>query len=221
MKIAACLSWYDEPAHFLDRVIWSLSKTVDTVVALDGAWKLYPGGQPYSSLAQTETLEAACAEFGLRFVGGTKYAEELWASQVAKRDALMKLAAKTDADWLFVIDADEFVERSDRELLEKLLDAATCDVAKVRCSRRDGRESSIRRLYRASAGVTVASAHNGYRTTDGRWLHGDGARVMLQPALDVSSALAIYHDHDNRSEQRNDRARAYYRERRAQQIEWQ
>jgi len=82
-------------------------------------------------------------------------------------------------DWLFVIDGDEWIHDAKPVVLEDTLDATSCDVGYVRCTNKTGNENidtpqMIRRLYRASTGVTVDTAHNGYRTADGRWLHGDG-----------------------------------------------
>ena len=66
MRIAAALAWYDEPPAFLDRCARSLAGVVDELVALDGAWRLQPDGQPYSPYEQVDSLRAACADVGLR-----------------------------------------------------------------------------------------------------------------------------------------------------------
>jgi hypothetical protein len=139
---------------------------------------------------------------------------------VEKRAALMAEAATyaQDGDWLLVIDGDEYLHDAKPGLLKSTLAGTHLDVALVMLENVTGYEGTrgkqpIRRLYRASAGVTVDTAHNGYRTRDGRWLHGDGAMVKLALPLDCSGLVHLHHEKLNRGAERNGRALAYRSER--------
>lgn len=216
MKIVACLAWYDEPLPFLDRCIRSLAGIADHLVAVDGAWELYPDGQATSAAEQFEVVKYAADDVG---IDHEIFSGRNWNSQVEKRDWLMRHAAQR-GDWLLVIDGDEHVTGATALLVEQTLQATELDVATVVC-RHAGSDpryaAPIRRVYRASAGVSVQTAHNGYRTADGRWLHGDPTRVKLEPA--VLLPLSIEHDGRNRGTERNDAARGYRMARRRERVE--
>jgi hypothetical protein len=61
VKIVAALAWYREPPEFLDRLVRSLAGLVDVLVALDGAWALFPDAEPHSTLAEGMALHEAGA----------------------------------------------------------------------------------------------------------------------------------------------------------------
>lgn len=217
MKITAALAWYDEKPETLRRMIHSLAGTCDTLVALDGAWQLFPDAAKQSAIAEGLAIIEATQAAGVELVIRTP--EQLFDSQVAKRAELMRLANTTEPDWVLVIDADEHIEHTDPAALRAALAVTSSDVARVQIRNigRDIRNTTpgpIRRLYRAATKPTVETAHNGYRTHDGRWLHGDPAFVQLEPAVDLSAHLQLVHDHDARDFPRHLRSRRYYMERR-------
>jgi hypothetical protein len=215
MKIVAALAFYHEPPTFLYRCVKSLGTLVDQLVAYDGAWEMFPDGTAESTREEWDAINRAACEVELPY---TIYAPDtVWGSQVEKRAALMAEAGE-NGDWLFVIDGDEYVWSAKPGALEYALSRTEMDVATVMLENVTGHEGSrgkqpIRRLYRASCGITVDTAHNGYRTADGRWLHGDGAAVRLESPLDCSGFLHLYHEKSNRGEDRNRRALAYRAER--------
>jgi hypothetical protein len=227
VRIAACLCWYDEKLELLERCIASLAGVVDTLVAFDGRWELYPrpsigaGDIVHSALHQQWAVVEAAQKAGLPLVRETARMEA-WPSQVEKRSALMAAAA-IEADWLLVIDGDEYLESGDALGLRSALERTGQDVATIdHFMLVDGRRRSrypIRRVYRASTGVRVVTAHNGYRTFDGRWLHGDTSYVTLQPAEDVSAFISLAHDTTGRPFSRQMAKREYRKARGRERVE--
>jgi len=143
----------------------------------------------------------------------------LWDSQVAKRAELMERAC-AESDWVFVIDADEYIDSGDPVAFRQLLSVTERDVARVFAFRVPlpyGR--NIHRVYRSSAGVTVRKAHNGYVTSDGRYLNGDPCYVTLDPFLDTNKTLSLAHDLKARDQTRANARIAYNRDRRHTRIE--
>ena len=216
VRICCALAWYMEPPAFLTRCVESLRGLADELVAYDGAWDLWPDARRESSIEEHWAIaEAATIPCTVLTPAA------VWASQVAKRSALMRAATETGCDWILVIDGDEWIEQHHGAAVRAALESTPCDVATILHKRVTGYDAvnvpgAIRRLYRANTGVTVDTAHNGYRTTDGRWLHGDGAHVRLEPPCDLSGLVVLHHEHNNRGVER-DRARQVYRQARLAQ----
>lgn len=203
VRICAALAWCDETPEFLERCVLSLAGVVDDLVALDGPWRLFEA--PDSGDAQRQAIADAAAAAGIDAYVTSAYPE--WESQVHKRDELMKLASEGN-DWVFVIDADEYVVHSDSEAIRKGLAETEHHCAFVSFSNLNQGESMPgttphsglnRRLFRA--GTTVRVVHSGY------WY--DGRSVVVEDALDLRHALALEHDNVNRGAERNQRARMY------------
>jgi hypothetical protein len=220
VTITGLLAWFDETPETLDRCVRSLACVCDRLIALDGRWELFPGEAFVSPEDQRDAILEAARGAG---VAGMLVAPgSVFASQVAKRAMLMSLAG--DTDWLLVIDADEHITDADPDELRLRLAATTRDVCRVnlRTVGRDVRQkpAAVRRVYRAATRVTVETAHNGYRTADGRWLHGDPAYAKpLEPAELLADVLTIEHDVDARPKARRLAANAYRSERRRQRVE--
>lgn len=216
MRVVACLSWFLEPAGFLDRMAGSLEGFADVLVAMDGPWASFPHGSHRSTDREYAELEAGCARAGVRLE--VVSVDAAFSTQQAKRTALMTHAAGF-GDWLFVIDGDEWIARLDgpaarRKLATELDSDEGLDVGTVTCVNVTSKapvDGRIRRVYRAALGVTVERVHNGYRTADGRWLHGDHAYVRLEPTFHLP--VTLHHDRGNRGDERN-AAREEYRRRR-------
>lgn len=224
VKIVAALAFYDEPVPFLTRCVESLAGVADELVAFDGAWDMFDGG-PQSDETQWTAITTAADNAGIDL--GIYAPDTTWASQVEKRAALMLECRNRSADWTLVIDGDEWVAHKDHlRFRSELFREVGRDVAQVGCVRlqrdpamTDTRPSPIRRVYRASMGVTVDTAHNGYRTADGRWLHGDPAYVELESPLDLSRWLVLHHEASSRGGDRDARRLAYRRRRRELGLE--
>lgn len=221
MKVTAVLAWFDESPETLDRCVRSLAGVADRLVALDGPWEHFPHESASSPRVQHDAIMSAAASLESVTVMPSN---RPWRSQVAKRAALLELARIVGSDWLLVIDADEHVERCDGGLLRERLASTGRDVCKVGfrtygAGVKNHRPVAIRRLYRESTGVTVDVAHNGYRTSDGRWLHGDGRHVRRELADDLSDVIAVAHDRDARSVERQKARVEFIDERRRLKFE--
>jgi hypothetical protein len=221
-RLVAALCWFDEPEDFLARLVRSLAPVCDAVVAFDGRWDLMPGDQDLSPPAQTAALERTAAEIRLPVLVA---ANGPWGSQVEKRDALMA-AASEEADWILVIDGDEYLDEAHPRGLRAALAAADENVAQVtlRTLNRPWPHSELgpmvatqRRLFRAGTRLH-GPAHNCYGRA-GTWLAGDPALLELTPALDVSRMLTIEHDNQSRPGRRRDAAVRYRHARRGAQVE--
>ena len=216
MKIVAALPWYDEQPSWLDRCVRSLKWVVDELVAVDGRWELYDEDAPIlSHWEQGVAINKAAYAVGLDC--SVHVPGRVWPSQVAKRAATMALCADSGADWVLVIDADEYVAKMEHGWRAKLLDTEL-DVALVGCHAlyEQMPDRRLRRFFRA--GTTVETAHNGYRY-QGRWLHGDSAKVHLADALDLSDHLLLHDDSGRRQPERELKAMDYRRARARQRVE--
>jgi hypothetical protein len=219
ITIAAVLCWYDEPVEALRRCVESLG-WCDMLVEADGPWE-YFDGPVTSPPEQRQALNEACSAVGLPQITLTHH--ERYPSQVAKRDRLYREAAR-EADWIFIIDGDEYVERvfDIRAALAGVQEDAVvvgCDThSYLRAGRVIRRDEPHRRLFRTAGGLSVQEAHNGIVTDDGRWLGGP-RRIAKEPAADLQNVLMIRHEHWSRPMERNQRSATYYRERSRLRIE--
>jgi hypothetical protein len=222
MRVCAALAWYDEPDSFLDRCVRSLVGVADHLVALDGPWHGFPG-LPYSGAGNYDAIRSAASAIGVPLAFGNLVQQlrgvASWESQVVKRSTLMAICDDLSADWIFVIDGDEFVHEASTDATRAALEAADTDVGTVVCQHITGQQADrfsapIRRFYRA--GTRIETAHNGYRRA-GRWLHGDPSYVKLERAF--ATPLVLHHERSSRSEGRNQAAMVYRAHRRAQRTE--
>lgn len=219
MIVAAALSWYAETEATLERCARSLGGVCDILIALGGRWDVMPEVAGSDPLVEKQALRRGATDAGI--LHEVVFDEEPWESQVAKRAELM-LRARTVADWIFVIDADEYVVDVAPQFLDGLA-ATQADVASIAGIRypvtNTSRRRPWRRVYRASTGVTVEHAHNGYVTNDGRWLHGDPGHVTLEPKVDLSEYLLLAHDLEARTDERRVARKAYKDTRRDEDLE--
>lgn len=216
MKIVAALPWYDEQPSWLDRCVRSLAGVVDELVAVDGRWDLYDDASPILSHFEQE-IAISKAAYAVDIESEVWKPARAWTSQVAKRAELMRICSEK-GDWIFVIDADEYVAKVDADkwidgVIEAELDVATVGVHALYQQQPDRR---IRRLFRS--GTTVKTAHNGY-WYEGQWLHGDSAKVTLAPAFDLSDVLVLHDDSGRRPPEREERAMRYRRARAQGRVE--
>lgn len=210
MVICAALAWYDEPVEFLDRCVRSLAGVVDEIVALDGRWEEHPGETHLSSDAEYDAIEQAAHAAGINC--DTLSPGRPYVSQVDKRIELMETASG-DADWILVIDGDEYVSAANPMLLRATLTQTHLEVGYVGFKNLHRGEimpgiplnaGLNRRLFRA--GTTLKTVHSGYMR-DGRNL------LVSEDAVDLRHCLSLEHDNVNRGHIRNEAARTYRRNR--------
>lgn len=220
MRITACLAFYAEPPAFLARCVRSLAPFCDRIVALDGRWDLFPAVTDWTSEEETKAIECAAYEIGIEVVLGSG----TFPSQVAKRDALMQLAAP-GSDWLLVIDGDEHLQ-VDAAAARAALEETTFDVAQVMLEPMNqgwplrelpANRIPVRRIYRS--GVRCPGPSHAHYELDDLHLAGDPNYVDLEPALDLSSLIVLHHDNQNRGSARDDAAKQYRRERARARVE--
>lgn len=242
-RIFALLSWYDESPLWLTAAITSCAPFVDHVVALDGAYALYPHGEARSRVDQAQSIVETCHAAGLGFtLHGPQY--KWFGNEVAKRTHLFRLAeqeAEPNVDWYFVLDADIVVDRYPDDLKHQLAHTQH-DVAQVtvwergdpyRNPARLEHESMvplppdstypIRCLFRAIPGLHVTGNHYQYVTGDGRMLWGHALDPKLEPGcLNLHNGLfRMEHRTHYRPKQRHMDAWEYYNRRDATHAETQ
>lgn len=207
MKLIGILCWFDERPAWLAGVAAALAKAeVAHLVAVDGAYGLYPGGRPSSDGEQRDAIIETCQALQ---IGCTLFAprETFLGNEIEKRTMSLKLAeavATPYEDWYLVVDADHFVTSAIGHLPR--LAETDCDVANVRFSEPYGDLGTgcpLRCVFRAIPGLAYVGNHYTPRTPDGRNLHQPS-----EPALDLS-CLEIEH-RNGRRDARKQRQLRYY-----------
>lgn len=184
---AAVASWNERPED-LERCVEALSVVADRAVILGGAYRRYPGATVAFRPDEIDAIQRAASRAGIevRIVEAT----ELWAGQVAKRTALMRLAAEgldPDRDWIAVLDVDH-VLNGNRESVRRQLEGFGPEVIQVQARMttpgnraRPMRESAashwhadiadqtitIGQLFRPWPDITVHEKHFHYRMRRG------------------------------------------------------
>lgn len=240
-KVCALLSWYDESPIWLAATVGSLAGVADHLVAVDGAYALFPSARARSPVEQHEAIVAAAAAARL---GLTLFApREPWlGNEVEKRNVTLQLAGTVADDgwWLLVIDGDEVVTHANGfryELaaceqrvatyghMHRLDPAENPHVAEMARDVLWPRLSLQKRrcLYRFDRSLRYEGAHF-VVVVDGddggpAYLWGDEQLHPLEPAFDVSRSLQIEHRNRLRDRERAEHARHYYRVRDACRVE--
>ena len=210
MKVVALMSFYDETDEMLRESIMSLEGLCDALVAVDGAYALYPGGKPSSG--GHEAIRAACEDAGLELE--LHVPDTVWlGNECEKREFMFRLGEKhtEPSDWFFIVDGDFVVgDFSDKQGARRKLSEITQDVASVTLDEQTG--IVLHPLFfRAIRGIEVGPAHHYWKAPDGRWLwhpmHGVGKyelyhevivehRQSERPSARAKAALAYYATRD-------------------------
>lgn len=208
MIICAALCWFEEKPEMLSTCVHSLHRVVDYLVALDGPYLSFPHRSARSSDDQAEAIRRSAwlAEIPCEVYGATAP----FGTQAAKRDMLCEFVRNSQADWMFVIDGDERVERWS-PVFRDVLEETVHDVAMIA----DG-SGGARRLYRCAPDLSVRVGHNGY-FGNGAWLGAvsyDTEHPWATPETRTMWSLKIAHDRDLRDRERLKDANRYLIERR-------
>lgn len=211
MRICALLSWFDEEPASLAACVSSLSRVpVDHLVAVDGAYVLYPDSLRRWRSAQEQAEAIAGAAYGVG-MGLTLYIPDgPWmGNEVEKRNHLFSLGRQVARriDWFLIIDGDELVQSAFqvREELERC-EADDDMVAYCRLVEADGTPNSLRRLYRNDPRLQLRTTHYGYTLDDVPLWDGHGT-----PAGVLTDNLVL--EHRRRQGSRDLRKWEYYRAR--------
>jgi hypothetical protein len=228
VKIYGLLSFYDEPVADLAACIVGLhDASVDHVVAVDGAYALYPDGKQASDPNQHAAIHLACRQLGL---GCTLHVpNETWAgNEVQKRTFLFQLAwtVAEEGDWFWVMDADQVITRCPDDLKDRLeqtehdtAEVEFLDVVAQRAKQKDWPERfTVRNLFRAQS-IRLEKNHITYVADDGRMLWGYDGQGKLEPHLDLSEVVEVEHRPDRRPLERQQAKLTYYAQRDASLVE--
>ena len=220
MRVIALMSWFDERSRLAGRHRYLAGRRRRHVVAVDGAYGLYPEGTPTSAPEQRGAIESAAQAIGL---GCMIYEPDtVWqGGEVEKRDTMFRLAeqvAEPNVDWYLVIDGDEVVTECcdlHAALEAEGLDAGVVPLWQYRTVGRphawppsDAQQlvrHRIRKLFRAIPGLGVRGRHFHYMLPDGR---------ALWRSYDMVEAsefdMRVYHRRPERDGLRDERRQAYY-----------
>jgi hypothetical protein len=209
VRVIGLLSWYQEPVPWLAELVASMGRAgIDHVVALDGAYMLYPKGQAKSEGDQADAIRRTAVGFGM---GATIHVPQMpWlGNEVEKRDKLFGIghAVAEPGDWLWVCDADEVIEQSPfadvqgvgSRIRHRLMESEH-EVAEVmlRCQpdpQGDSEFFPIRKLFRVSADgpIRVLGRHDRYIGPHGEplWVPSDG-RSDIVPCEDMTE-VHVFH----------------------------
>jgi hypothetical protein len=234
MRVHALLSWYDEPASSLAATVASLHGLCDSVIAVDGAYALFPDAlrRPRSGPDSGAVIASTAESLGMDVTIHTR-AQPWFKGEAEKRGFMFELGETltTEDDWYILIDADETISQcpeDTRQKLEKATEfvAAECLLWEQPMERelpngvRIGYLGlhSIRRLWRCLRGIKVGPAHHQFWLEDGRWLSDAGRGLILEPALTLHD-VRIEHRNVFRSDDRLERKARYYTMRDALGVE--
>jgi hypothetical protein len=218
LRLIGILSWYDEHAAWLAGSIASLAKAeVSHLIAVDGAYGLYPNGRGYSGPSQHQVIIETTQALQMGCTIHTP-AEPWFGNEVEKRNFAFQLAeqvAEPNEDWYFLIDADHFVATAIGHT--KVLAETDCDVAEVRFFERYGGIDSggmLRCIFRAVPGLRFDTNHFTYRLPDGRNLHETTEPVAGCHMIEVE------HRTMNRDRWRKELQQSYYTRRDELRVEY-
>jgi hypothetical protein len=208
VNVTGLLAWYDESPQWLAEAVEGAAKLCDHVLALDGAYALYPRGRARSDPEQAEAILYAAQR---SHIGCTIHRPaSVWlGNQLEKRSLMFELGATIGADWFFVFDADDLVSYVPADARRRL-EATEEDVAVYTL----GGERYHRGLFRALSELRVEDAHYHYLAErDGETVHlrGNSDVHCLEPFLNLTD-LRVQHRQGLRSSERQ-AASAEYRRR--------
>lgn len=227
--ICGLLAWYDESPIWLQAAVSGAAKLCDHIVAVDGAYALYPKGKPQSDPSQAEAILHAAYTAG---VGCTIHRpREVWyGNQIEKRTAMFELGARENPDWFYVFDADDLVTHVPTDAKQRLADAEE-DVAVFTLwwnedfHRHPDLENGaqqhnlpheaanryFRGIFRALPGLRVEGSHYHYvAEKDGEEVHLRGHEDYheLAPFLNMTD-MRVQHRHPQRTRHRLEVSAAY------------
>lgn len=208
MRIVALLSWYDEEPVELVRYVAGLERLrCRALVAYDGAYERFPKALPYSPLAQTQALVAACRRYGVAL--HLHQPVTSWANnEIGKRSAMHACADALygePGDWHIVLDADEVPDQVPDDL-DTQLDRATEPVGLVTLLESGGAGDPRHRLFRGGLGTHLRKTHYLYYDGDGTQIVDSKGLVPAARVLD----LVVSHRGRQRPVDREKAKRLYY-----------
>jgi hypothetical protein len=230
MKLIGVCIWYDESPAWLAAMATSMAPHIHHLVAVDGAYGLYPEAAKWSRPDQHEALLYVCQAAGIGLTLHTP--PDIWVdNEVEKRAFSMRLAQQTaepDVDWLWIMDSDQVVLSCPPDLHRRLEDT-DLNVAETTFLENhpqamnptatphyfnwgaEGSEFHVRNFFRALP--DLEQGHNHFTVTGGgETLWGNASTSPLATALDLKD-LRIDHRTNLRAKHRHDSQYVYYKRR--------
>lgn len=222
MRVHLLLSWYDEDPNWLAATITSASKLCTSVIALDGAYALFPGAlrQPHSSPDEVDAIARTADALGMACTIHVP-AMPWFGNEVAKRDTHFRLGetiATVGEDWYLLLDADEVLSDCPPDAFDRLA-ASDWNVAECFLWEKDVTSIApalgahpIRRLYRVLPGLHCGPAHHCFTAiAEGKpvWISDASRSHNLEPAGEMWD-VRIEHRNRFRAEGRLKRKKDYY-----------
>lgn len=215
MRIIALLNFFDERADWLAACVASLNGVADHIVAMDGAYVLFPQAKPHSGDVQAGAIVSTAQALGI----GVTYSapQTVWMeNEVEKRNQLVQIgkAIAEEGDWFLVLDADMVVTSSPPDLKDVL---ASCEheVGSYWVDEAHEGQSGrhpMRYLFRYADDLHITRTHYGYRRGD-TYLWETGGMFA------IPTDLVLEHRGHNRPVERNRRGDEYDRRRDVYGIE--
>lgn len=232
MIVTGVLAWWDEPPELLDACIRGLGAVADRVVAVDGAYRRYPGATITSPPEQAAAIRDAAKAVGLDCL--VLEPDRLWVGQVEKRSFTLNAGA-VGSDWLAVVDADHIITadrtkaRAELEGYGPEIDVVSVPFLTPPDPDRTLDETSATGWHLETAGAAMTLCHlfrtlPGFRCEryhwwysaikDGRrtWLWGNNAERHL-PEHPIAAPYRIDHVCHTRDERRMLAGRAFCNDR--------
>lgn len=218
MRLITMMSWYDEAFDDLRAAVASAARVGAThLVAVDGAYALYPHSRPTSRVEEGDVIDEACRAHGISLL---LYRPSCaWeGNEVGKRKVMLQLALALaeSGDWLMVMDVDHRVVAYPFDVPERLTWIAenVAEVGFYEGLTADGTPAlyEMRMFIRAVPGLRMGENHYSYIFPDGRTStilkagHGDA------PVHDLRSVV-VYHAVHDRNADRRAAQTAYYEQR--------
>lgn len=185
MKIVAAYVAYQD-ADIFERSLKSVEPHVDSIVVCEGAYSQLPGAGERPS-STDETLEIA-----------EQYADKVvtppngcpWPSMEYQRNRMLTMVDK--GDWLFRIDADEFVEHFDRDVFEEKEEEGALDLWLQMNEFREnnGNVELDHQHFRWMASKVRPGLH--FRHRDGIHMHGEDL-AKSHEVDEASSRVCVNH----------------------------
>lgn len=239
MKLVGILVWFDEPEHWLWDCVTTYAEQagVDHVVALDGAYRIFPHDHHLSPQGQVDVIHQAAEKAGIG-VSVYRPPSAYQDNEIEKRTLSFQHAAEFSqpgVDWWVWMDADQKVVEAPG--LKQELEATTLDAAEVRFVERTDLakvlggvnldmgfepeyveyKNPVRCLYRADPSLRVVGNHYTY-------VNGAGDRLWAGytklPVVDAAlTGMVVEHRSSARSPENVAVKQAYYQARAVQGAE--
>jgi hypothetical protein len=227
------LIWYDESPSWLAACVAGFGRVCDTIVAVDGAYQLYPRARSHSMPEQREAIMAAAEAAGCGCV--VYQPRDVWAgNEVAKRNAALDLCRHLGTpgeDWVLVFDSDfqvmqVYADTVRAALAETEHHVATYTLLDGQDMLADEATAKLARHTDVSTQWTVRT-RSIYRLLPGLQYHvkhwnviadnpdGPGSITLFGPEqveeeARLEGALVAYHRRKDRAKVRLDDAAAYF-----------